>query len=485
MQKKAVLVLPNQLFNNHPLIDDGLLIIFHEHPRFFTDFAFHKQKLVLHRASMKALAHEWTQRRHQVAYLEYDQDLFDFLKQKNIHEVSVLELFDHDLEKDLGKAAKKAGVHIGVYQSPAFLCDTERIEDLLGDKTSFRMSGFYAQQRKDFNILMAHEKPVGGKWSFDTDNRKKLPSNIYIPPLWTPRSNTFVTEAQVYIASKFKDNPGTIDTFIYAVTHDQAEHWLDDFLEHRLVRFGDYQDAFEKNQVFTFHSVLTPMLNSGLLTPEYVVARALEYAKHHKTISLNNLEGFIRQIIGWREFVRGVYHCKGHEQKKSNFFSFKRKLPDSFYTATTGIDPVDDAIKKINKFAYVHHIERLMVLGNFMFLCEINPQEVYRWFMELFIDAYDWVMVPNVFGMSQYADGGLMTTKPYFSSSNYIKNMSNYKKGPWVDVWDALFWRFIYKHQQLIDKTARLKIMNSYLKRLKPERLKELLRVGDTFLQQL
>ncbi|BDC35260.1 cryptochrome/photolyase family protein [Candidatus Dependentiae bacterium Noda2021] len=434
---------------------------------------------------MKTLAHDWAQAGHNVVYLEYGQALFDYLKKKNIKELSVLELIDHDLQKTLGAAAKKAGIHIDVYQSPAFLCDQERIDSLLGDKESFRMSGFYAQQRKDFNILMTAGKPTGGKWSFDTENRKKLPKDLYIPSLQIPRSNAFVAEAHDYVAKHFPDNPGEAEGFIYPTSHNQSEQWLEDFLEHRLVRFGDYQDAFEKNQVFTFHSVLTPMLNSGLLTPAYVVGRTLEYAKHHKNISLNNLEGFIRQIIGWREFVRGVYSCKGIEQKDSNFFSFKRKLPDSFYTGTTGIDPVDDAIKKINKFAYVHHIERLMVLGNFMFLCEINPKEVYRWFMELFIDAYDWVMVPNVFGMSQYADGGLMTTKPYFSSSNYIKNMSNYKKGPWADVWDALFWRFIYKHQELIGNTARLAIMNSYLKRLKPERLKELLRVGDAFLKQL
>lgn len=482
--KEVVLVLPHQLFENHPLIDGQQLVILWEHPRFFTDFDFHKNKLVLHRASMRFYYDELQKKGITVHYLSFDQSFFSFIQEKKIDKVKTVELFDTVLEKKLGKEAKKYSVSIEVYQSPAFLCDQERIEDLLGDQKHFRMSGFYTAQRKDFNILVADGKPVGGKWSFDTQNRKKMPGSLVIPEIWTPRSNTYVDQAKKYVEDNFAKNPGITDNFVYPVTFSQAKSWYEDFLHKRLKHFGDYQDAFEKKEVFTFHSLISPLLNTGLLTPDFVIKQAVLFARTH-SVGLNNLEGFIRQIAGWREFVRGVYQLKGQEQRSANFFNFTNRIPRSFYTGTTGIEPFDDSIKKTLNYAYVHHIERLMVLGNFMFLCEIEPNQVYTWFMELFIDAYDWVMVPNVYGMSQYADGGLMTTKPYFSSSNYIKNMSSYKTGPWAEIWDSLFWRFIYKHQRLIDNTPRLKIMNSYLKRLKPVRLTSLVKTADNFLNNL
>ena len=197
------------------------------------------------------------------------------------------------------------------------------------------------------------------------------------------------------------------------------------------------------------------MLNTGLLTPQFIVDEALQYASNHE-IPINSLEGFIRQIIGWREFIRAVYELKGKEERTKNYWGFTRKIPASFWNGTTGIEPVDNTIKKVLATGYCHHIERLMVLGNFMLLCEFDPDDVYRWFMELFIDAYDWVMVPNVYGMSQFADGGLMATKPYISGSNYLMKMSDYKKGEWQNVWDGLFWRFMHTHRTFFLKNPRL-----------------------------
>jgi len=218
------------------------------------------------------------------------------------------------------------------------------------------------------------------------------------------------------------------------------------------------------------------------LTPEQVTKKTLNFAEYHK-IPLASLEGFMRQIIGWREFVRGIYLIKGEEQRSANFFNHTRQLPATFWTATTAIEPIDTTIKKILKTGYAHHIERLMVLGNFMLLTETDPQACYTWFMELFIDAYDWVMVPNVFGMSQYSDGGIMTTKPYFSGSNYIKKMSNYKKETWCIIWDALYWNFVYKQKDSIGTNARLNFMNMYLKKLNPAVLKTHLQNAQDFLE--
>jgi len=223
----------------------------------------------------------------------------------------------------------------------------------------------------------------------------------------------------------------------------------------RFQSFGAYEDAIVTHENILHHSVLTPMLNVGLLTPQFVVDETIRFANEND-IPLNSLEGFIRQIIGWREFIRAVYQLKGTEERTKNYWNFTRKIPVSFWNGTTGIDPIDSTIKKVLETGYCHHIERLMVLGNFMLLCEFDPNEVYRWFMELFIDAYDWVMVPNVYGMSQFADGGLMATKPYISGSNYLMKMSDYKKGAWQEVWDGLFWKFMHIHRDFFLQNPRL-----------------------------
>jgi deoxyribodipyrimidine photolyase-related protein len=221
------------------------------------------------------------------------------------------------------------------------------------------------------------------------------------------------------------------------------------------MEFGIYEDAIHKENSILNHSVLSPMLNIGLLTPKLVIAKSLSYAKANN-IPINSLEGFVRQITGWREFIRGIYESRGSDERTLNFWEFKRKIPASFYDGTTGMPPIDETIKRVLQTGYCNHIERLMILGNFMLLCEFDPDEVYKWFMELFIDAYDWVMVTNVYGMSQFADGGLMASKPYISGSNYIMKMSNYKKGEWQKAWDGLFWRFMDKQRTFFLSNPRL-----------------------------
>ena len=224
--------------------------------------------------------------------------------------------------------------------------------------------------------------------------------------------------------------------FIYPTDHAGASLWLDEFLETRFEKFGSYEDAMVANEHYLHHSVLTPMLNIGLLSPQQIIDSALQISER-KNIPLNSLEGFIRQIMGWREFIRIVYEREGSYQRTQNFWGFERKIPKSFWLGTTGILPVDNVIQKLLQTGYSHHIERLMVMGNFMLLCEFHPDDVYHWFMEMYVDAYDWVMVPNVYGMSQFSDGGLMTTKPYISGSHYLLKMSDYPKGVWIEIWDG------------------------------------------------
>ena len=226
------------------------------------------------------------------------------------------------------------------------------------------------------------------------------------------------------------------------------------------------------------------MLNSGLLDINFVLDKTIVFYNKND-IPLNSCEGFIRQIIGWREFIRGIYTVKGSEERTKNFWGFKRKIPKSFYDASTGILPVDDSIRKILKTGYAHHIERLMILGNFMLLCEFDPDEVYRWFMEMFIDSYDWVMVPNVYGMSQFADGGLMSTKPYISGSSYILKMSNYKKGEWSGIWDSLFWNFIDNHRDFFDKNPRMRMLVRNFDKMDIDKRTNLLKSAHSFLENL
>jgi deoxyribodipyrimidine photolyase-related protein len=226
------------------------------------------------------------------------------------------------------------------------------------------------------------------------------------------------------------------------------------------------------------------MLNIGLITPKEVISACLYYANQYK-VSINSTEGFVRQIIGWREFIRGVYEIKGNEERTTNFWGFKNKIPASFYNGTTGIPPIDKTIQKILKTGYCHHIERLMVIGNFMMLCEFDPDEVYKWFMELFIDAYDWVMVPNVYGMSQFADGGLMATKPYISGSNYLMKMSNYKKGEWQNLWDGLFWRFMHTHRDFFLSNPRLGMLVRMYDKMPVEKQQNHLKNANHYLKKL
>ena len=271
---------------------------------------------------------------------------------------------------------------------------------------------------------------------------------------------------------------------MYPTNFETSQQWFQQFLEQRFLEFGTYEDAIVAENSILNHSVLTPMLNVGLITPKVVIERSIAYAKANN-IPINSLEGFVRQITGWREFIRGMYESRGSDERTRNFWGFTKKIPKSFYDGSTGIYPIDQTIKKTLKTGYCHHIERLMVLGNFMMLCEFDPDEVYRWFMEFFIDSYDWVMVPNVYGMSQFADGGLMATKPYISGSNYLMKMSNYEKGEWQAIWDGLFWRFMDTHRGFFKKNPRLGMLVSMFDKMPQEKKETHINNAEQYLENL
>jgi deoxyribodipyrimidine photolyase-related protein len=465
----ATVIFPHQLFLDHPGLKEDNPVYLVEDPLFFHDphyqIYFHKKKLMLHRASMKSYQDYLSHSGYEVLYLKYSDysridHLFQVLKEDKVMEIYFCDPVDHSLEERLEKHSRKYHINLKPIETFSFINSRKDIKNYFKKSSRYHLTSFYIHMRKTLNILLEKDKPTGKHWTFDKYNRRRLPRNMKIPSLKTLKSGHYMAEAVEYVEEHFKSHPGSTDNFIYPVTHQESQEWLSDFIKNRLPYFGDYQDFIHKDEPFLFHSLLSSSLNLGLLTPLEVVQATLI----PKNIPLNNREGFIRQLIGWREFLRAVYMREGTRQRTTNHFSHQNKMPPRVWKGETGLLPFDNTVKKVFKEAYAHHIERLMILGNLMLLLELDPDEVYRWFMTFFIDAYDWVMVPNVYGMSQYADGGLITTKPYLSSSNYILRMSNYPREEWTDTWNSLFWNFLYKHRDLVQKNPRLALLKGYLK---------------------
>jgi deoxyribodipyrimidine photolyase-related protein len=493
MSSSASLVFPHQLFPVQPALAAGRVVYLVEEWLFFHQYRFHQQKLLLHRATMQMYADYLTEQGYEVVYVpatSSDCDVRQLLvttAQKGIKELHYVDVVDDWLRQRLVTGAKQQGISLQEHRSPNFLEDPTEISEFFDRRKSYKQTDFYIDRRKHHKILLDEfGKPLGGQWTYDVDNRLKFPKNRSAPILQLPGSNKYVKEAQQYVRQNFADNYGSVDqpfaAGFYPTTYGEADAWLTDFLTVRFADFGAYEDAMVQSETVLHHSVLSPLLNIGLLSPRQVIDRALEMIDE---VPLNSLEGFIRQIMGWREFIRITYERRGRSQRSRNYWEFTRPIPESFWQGTTGILPVDVAIQKTLKTGYCHHIDRLMVLGNFMLLCEFDPDEVYRWFMEMFIDAYDWVMVPNIYAMSQFADGGGMCTKPYISGSNYLMKMSDFKKGDWQPIWDGLFWRFMHVHRDFFLSNPRLGMLVKTFDKMLPEKQLLHLSIAEDFLANL
>lgn len=475
MKRSIALVFPHQLFKESSLLELGVEIYIIEEFLFFKLYKFHKQKIAFHRASMQAYKAYLESNSQKVRYIsskDNEADIRNLDQVLDLDEIDTIHLIhpeDNWLEERLYSFKDK--VKFKVYDTPSFLLSRKDISnEFKKDRKSFYQTTFYKKQRNRFKILIdKNGNPEGGQWSFDADNRKKYPKSKTPPNTSFPSNSKYWKEAVEYVNEYFSENPGEINTNThYPINFEEANHWLQQFFDFRFHEFGPYEDAIVRREKILNHSLLSPLMNVGLLLPRDILDESLTFAKSNN-VPINSLEGFVRQIVSWREFIRGLYVSHGISSRTKNFWNFTRPIPPSFYTGKTGIPPIDDTIKKVLKTGYCHHIERLMVLGNFMLLCQFDPDEVYKWFMELFIDAYDWVMVPNVYGMSQFADGGLFATKPYISSSNYILKMSDYPKGDWQEVWDGLFWNFIAQHEDFFAKNHRTAFILANYRKQDPE----------------
>jgi len=472
----SLLILPTQLFPYKMLneIDEITDIYIIEEPRYFTDYRFHKLKLMYHRATMKKYKSDLEKIGFKCHYIEFSKVNKTFYKQFNDSSTKYFRPIDHYLEDFYEKHLSKATC----LENLNFLLT---YDEIIENKNEFYTNGkyyhdkFYKFQRKKLDILMKGNLPLGKKWSFDTENRKSMPDNIVIPNVPKVKKDKYYIDAKKYVEKHFPDNYGDTDEWNFPIDTKSSIKWLHNFFEKRINQYGVYQDAvnFDKDEPFLFHSVLSPMMNIGLL-PDIMVVNIF---KQYVPKPINSYEGFIRQIIGWRNYVYAIYVLEPKLYNK-NSLKHNKKISDKYWLATTGILPIDKLIEKIVKYSYVNHIERLMFLGNWFLINQCDPKEVHRIFMEWTIDAYDWVMVPNVMGMSQGSDKDIMMTRMYFSSSNYILKMSDINKGEWTKIWDAKYYSFINKHYDLLKHnyaTAR-QAMNWHKK--KANEKKELLEIA-------
>lgn len=474
-------IFPIHLFENIDILKDKNVYLIEE-PRFFTDFKYHKLKLGYHRATMKSY-YDYLKSNHiNVKYIEFHEDIKKLYKELNNNNIYTYDLCDKVLEKKIKNIIPK----ITIVNSLNFLVNRELLENNL-DKfyngKKYNHQNFYKWQRIRLNILIDENKnPVGGKWSFDEDNRKKLPKDIKIPKINKLHENKYVEDAKKYIAKYFPDNYGNLDNFVYAINHEDAKKSLLYFLKNKFENFGIYEDAESMKDPFLFHSVLTPMMNIGLLTDNDVLKITLNY---ENKVLLSSFEGFIRQIIGWRNYVYSIYLLEGENIKNMNFFKHHNHLnKEIMWEGKTDILPIDNIIKKINDYSYAHHIERLMYLGNYMLICMIKPNDIYEIFMEWTIDAYEWVMIPNVYSMALFADGGIMMTRPYLSSSNYILKMSDYKKEEWCKVYDALYYNFINTHREYLKKNYATSRQVAFWEKKSDKDKENILEVSKKYLQK-
>ncbi len=488
--KTLLVILGNQLFPLKHIKNQKPDVVFmREDIGLCTYQKHHKKKIFLFLESMRQYRDQLENNNIDVYYEELNLDkstsyidsLSKYVKNSSITNIKFFEIEDKPFMLQIEKS-KFIGKDISYIDSPMFLTRREEFKHMCPPRKSpkYKMTDFYINQRKKLNILIDNKgKPEGGKWSYDTDNRKKIPKDIKIPSDYNfHKENIYTDTIKNIVNKKFMDHPGQLDDFQYPTTRKDALAALNHFIKEKFNQFGDYEDSVDDRSPYWFHSVLSSSLNIGLITPDDILSKI----NNLNNININSYEGFIRQIIGWREFMRCLYHQEGDNMKSSNFFSHERKMTDKWYTGNTGLDPLDYSIKSTIKHAYSHHIERLMIQVNIMNLCEIYPTDAYNWFMELYIDSSDWVMVPNVYSMGLFADGGIMATKPYICGSNYMIKMMNFKKGPWCDILDGLYWRFINKNRIFFKTNHRLNMMVHMFDKIKPERKKDILDKAESFI---
>jgi deoxyribodipyrimidine photolyase-related protein len=466
-----VLIFPTQLFKDIDLLQNKQVYLIEE-PIYFTNYNYHKLKLAYHRATMKYYYDYLKKNKIKTEYYEFKNITYKFYQNLKINKIYIYDPIEYELLDKLKKIYKDK---LFIFPTINFLVykDIKLLKDTIF-KDSYLFNKFYIYYRKKYKILVKlDEKPIGDKWSFDKNNRKKIPKNTKLPILPKIINNKYTEEATNYINKYFNNNYGEIN-FIYPITHQDSERWFNKFLKYKMDNFGEYEDATIENHPFLFHSVITPMLNIGLLTDKIIIKKVLK----HKS-NIQNIEGFIRQIF-WRNYMMTIYMIENPIIKIKYEISI---IYDKLWNYKTNMYPIDSMIKTyILPYAYSHHITRLMYFGNFFKLCLLKNDIIYRWFMEAFIDAYSWVMYGNVYGM--ILNKIKIMTKNYIASSNYIFKMSNFKNiNNWKEIFDALYYNYINENYEELKSDYGLRYQLVYWK--KKTNKQEIINIANNYIKKL
>ncbi len=388
----------------------------------------------------------------------------------------------------------KFGIAVEIRADDRFLISKEEFARWARGRGQLRMEYFYREMRKKYDLLMQDGEPVGGQWNYDAENRKPPKDDLKVPLPYKGKTDSITRDVLELVARRFESHFGDLEPFYMAVTREDALQVLKLFIDERLPLFGDYQDAMIQGEPWLYHSHISFYLNCGLLLPLECV-RAAERAYQQKKAPLNAVEGFVRQIIGWREYVRGIYWLRMPEYAEENFFAAKRELPDFYWSGDTGMNCLRQCVTETRQNAYAHHIQRLMVLGNFALLAGIDPRYVNEWFLIVYADAYEWVELPNVSGMILFADGGYLASKPYAAGGSYISKMSDYcktcrykvtrKNGSEACPFNYLYWDFLDRNRKKLESNQRIRMMYKSLDRMGYERKKEIRDDSERFFRNL
>ncbi len=463
----------------------------------------HKQKIVLVLSAMRHFAASLRKEGVRVDYVRLDDgqnagsftgELSRALDRHDVERIVATEPGEWRVLEMMQGWQDRFGVPVEIRKDDRFLCSRDEFEKWAKGRKALRMEHFYRRMRKKTGWLMDGPKPAGGRWNYDSENRKALPGDARIPSRRRFDPDPDTRSVLQLVESRFSGHFGDLASFGWAVTREEALEALEHFVSECLPRFGDFQDAMKTGGDFLFHSVLSPYLNIGLLLPEEVCKAALAVYEDGSA-ALAAVEGFLRQILGWREYIRGIYWLKMPGYPKSNFFGADRPLPSFYWTGQTDLKCLGEAIRATRKNAYAHHIQRLMITGNFALLAGLSPAEVEEWYLIVYADAFEWVELPNTHGMALYADGGLLGSKPYAASGAYIDRMSDYCKGCAYDVktklgekacpFNYLYWYFLIRNEEKLAGNPRMAIPYRTLGRMSAERRRRIMKDAETFLSGL
>ena len=460
----------------------------------------HKKKLVLVFSAMRHFAKELEEKGVSVTYSKINKSQDNFTKElsnqcKKIQpkRIVITHPGEYRVLQEIKKWEKVLKIPVSIVDDDRFFCTIDEFKKWTEGRKELRMESFYQMMRKKYQILIDNNgKPKGGKWNYDIKNRKNLPKNHpNIPKPLQHKPDDITKQVIAEVKEKFPKHFGDLEPFWFAVTHEQAKKSLNDFIKNRLGMFGPYEDAMAQEESFLYHSVLSMYLNIGLLEPKQIINKVLE----KDGIKVESVEGFVRQILGWREYIRGIYWHTMPKYSKTNYFNAKNKLPKFYWTGNTEMNCMKNCIEQTIKESYAHHIQRLMITGNFALISGIKPEEVCEWYLSVYADAYEWVELPNTHGMTLYADGGVLGSKPYAASGNYINKMSDYCKDCKYDVkqkegddacpFNYLYWNFFLKNQKKLEKNPRLWTVFSNIKKMSQEKKSQIRNNSKKFLIQI